>query len=156
MPGGCWAYECAPYPSHACMDMVIVANCMVSPWITYLTHSSWRVASLGPRPLAWRTAICEGTKHFEKSRLQSLDDKRSARKNTVPNPSTAVPCQLWSKICTSTFGLQAHMRKHQHWCVIFEIGGLLLLDTECLWFLDIFSDQIYSENDHKIWSITSM
>ena len=63
---------------------------------------------------AWRAAICKGTKHFERSRLQSLDDKRSARKNRVPNPSTAVPCQLCSKICTSTFGLQAHMRKHQH------------------------------------------
>ena len=61
---------------------------------------------------AWRAVIREGTKHFEKSRLQSLDDKRSARKNRVPNPSTAVPCQLCGKICTSTFGLQAHMRKH--------------------------------------------
>ena len=39
---------------------------------------------------AWRAAICKGTKHFERSRLQSLDDKRSARKNRVPNPSTAV------------------------------------------------------------------
>ena len=75
---------------------------------------------------AWRAAIREGTKHFEK-RLQSLDDKRSARKNRVPNPSTAVPCQLCGKICASTFGLQAHMRKHQHWRVIFEIEGLLLL-----------------------------
>ena len=76
--------------------------------------------------LAWRAAIREGTKHFEKSQLQSLDDKRSARKNRVPNPSTAVPCQLCGKICASTFGLQAHMRKHQHWRVIFEIEGLLL------------------------------
>ena len=64
--------------------------------------------------LAWRAAIHKGTKHFERSRLQSLDDKRSARKNRVPNPSTAVPCQLCGKICASTFGLQAHMRKHQH------------------------------------------
>ena len=63
---------------------------------------------------AWRAATRKGTKHFERSRLQSLDDKRSARKNRVPNPSTAVPCQLCGKICASTFGLQAHMRKHQH------------------------------------------
>ena len=63
---------------------------------------------------AWRAATCKGTKHFERSRLQSLDDKRSARKNRVLNPSTAVPCQLCGKICASTFGLQAHMRKHQH------------------------------------------
>ena len=63
---------------------------------------------------AWRAAIRKGTKQFERSRLQSLDDKRSARKNRVPNPSTAVPCQLCGKICASTFGLQAHMRKHQH------------------------------------------
>ena len=60
---------------------------------------------------AWRAATRKGTKHFERSRLQSLDDKRSARKNRVPNPSTAVPCQLCGKICASTFGLQAHMRK---------------------------------------------
>ena len=63
---------------------------------------------------AWRAAIRKGTNHFEKSRLQSLDEKRSARKNRVPNPSTAVPCLLCGKICASTFGLQAHMRKHQH------------------------------------------
>ena len=76
---------------------------------------------------AWRAATRKGTKHFERSRLQSLDDKRSARKNRVPNPSTAVPCQLCGKICASTFGLQAHMRKHQHWRVIFVFEGLLLL-----------------------------
>ena len=63
---------------------------------------------------AWRAAIRKGTKQFERSRLQSLDDKRLARKNRVPNPSTAVPCQLCGKICASTFGLQAHMSKHQH------------------------------------------
>ena len=63
---------------------------------------------------AWRAAIRKGTKQFERSRLQSLDDKRSARKNRVPNPSTAVSCQLCGKICASTFGLQAHMRKHHH------------------------------------------
>ena len=63
---------------------------------------------------AWRAAIRKGTNHFEKSRLQSLDEKRPARKNRVPNPSTAVPCLLCGKICASTFGLQAHMRKHQH------------------------------------------
>ena len=56
----------------------------------------------------WRAAIRKGTKHFERSRLQSLDDKRSARKNRVPNPSTAVPCRLCGKICASTFRLQAH------------------------------------------------
>ena len=72
----------------------------------------WQV--LAQDRLAWRAAIRKGTKHFERSRLQSLDDKRSARKNRVPNPSTAVPCQLCGKICASTFGLQAHMRKHQH------------------------------------------
>ena len=45
--------------------------------------------------LAWRAAIRKGTKHFERSRLQSLDDKRSARKNlSAKPPSTAVPCQL--------------------------------------------------------------
>ena len=58
---------------------------------------------------AWRAATRKGTKHFERSRLQSLDDKRSARKNRVPNPSTAVPCQLCGEICASTFGLQAHI-----------------------------------------------
>ena len=64
--------------------------------------------------LAWRAATRRGTKHSERSRPQSLDDKRLAGKNRVPNPGTAVPCQLCGKICASTFGLQAHMRKHQH------------------------------------------
>ena len=53
---------------------------------------------------AWRAATRKGTKHFERSRLQSLDDKRSARKNRVPNPSTAVPCQLCGKICVLLSG----------------------------------------------------
>ena len=52
---------------------------------------------------AWRAAIRKGTNHFERSRLQSLDEKRSARKNRVPNPSTAVPCLLCLKICASYF-----------------------------------------------------
>ena len=99
---------------------------------------------------AWRAAIRKGTKHFERSRLQSLDDKRSARKNRGPNPSTAVPCQLCGKICASTFGLQAHMCKHQHWRVIFEIEGLLLLDMnhhisgmiQCLQWYDFVSLQL--------------
>ena len=63
---------------------------------------------------SWRAATRKGTKQFERRRLQSLDVKRAARKNRVPHPSTAVLCQLCGKICASTFGLQAHMRKHQH------------------------------------------
>lgn len=63
---------------------------------------------------AWRASIRKGTKQFERNRLQSLDDKRLARKNRVLNPNTAVSCQLCGKSCASTFGLQAHMRKHQH------------------------------------------
>ena len=55
--------------------------------------------ALAQDQLAWRAAICKGTKHFERSRLQSMDDKRSARKNRVPNHSTAVPCQaLWQDL----------------------------------------------------------
>ena len=72
----------------------------------------WQI--LAQDRLAWRAAVRDGTKKFEDSRLQSLDDKRLARKNRVPDPSTAVPCQKCGKICASTFGLQAHMRKHQH------------------------------------------
>ena len=60
---------------------------------------------------SWRAATRKGTKQFERRRLQSLDVKRAARKNRVPHPSTAVLCQLCEKICASTFGLQAHMRK---------------------------------------------
>ena len=62
----------------------------------------------------WRAAARKSTKQFERRRLQSLDDKRAARKNRVPHPNTAVLCHLCGKICASTFGLQAHMRKHQH------------------------------------------
>ena len=32
---------------------------------------------------AWRAAIRKSTNHFERSRLQSLDEKRSARKNSA-------------------------------------------------------------------------
>ena len=38
---------------------------------------------------AWRTAARKGSKLFEEDRLQKLDAKRLARKNRVPDPSTA-------------------------------------------------------------------
>ena len=63
---------------------------------------------------AWRAASQKGTQLFEEDRLRNLDTKRRARKNRALDPSTAVPCQLCGKICASTFGLQAHMRKHGH------------------------------------------
>ena len=63
---------------------------------------------------AWRTAARKGSKLVEEDRLQKLDAKRLARKNRVPDPSTAVPCQHCGKSCASTLGLQAHMRVHKH------------------------------------------
>ena len=63
---------------------------------------------------AWRTAVHLGVKSFEDKRLQSLDDKRSARKNRVLDPATAVNCPTCGKLCASDFGLRAHSRIHQH------------------------------------------
>ena len=63
---------------------------------------------------AWRAATRKGTENFEKTRLESLDQKRLARKNRIPNPNTATSCQICGKTCASAFGLRAHMRSHQH------------------------------------------
>ena len=63
---------------------------------------------------AWRAATRKGTENFEKTRLESLDQKRLARKNRVPNPNTATSCQICGKTCASAFGLRAHMRSHRH------------------------------------------
>ena len=61
---------------------------------------------------AWRAAIREGTKHFETSRLQSLDDKRSAIKNRVKTLAllylvssvarSALPLSGFKLICANT------------------------------------------------------
>ncbi|XP_063598682.1 uncharacterized protein LOC134775152 [Penaeus indicus] len=68
----------------------------------------WQAMALD-RP-KWRATIREGKEIFENCRLQRLDEK--ARKTRVPDPSTAVSCDLCGKVCASTFGLQAHKRKH--------------------------------------------
>ncbi|XP_063591300.1 uncharacterized protein LOC134768401 [Penaeus indicus] len=55
----------------------------------------WQAVALD-RP-KWRAAIREGNEKFENCRLQSLDEKRKARKTRVPDPSTAVSCDLCGK-----------------------------------------------------------
>ena len=62
---------------------------------------------------AWRAASRKGSQKFEKDRLQTLDERRLARKNKVTDHSAGVPCQLCGKLCASSFGLQAHMRRHK-------------------------------------------
>ena len=50
----------------------------------------------------WGAATRKGTEHFEKTRLQSQDQKRLANKR-VPNPSTATSCQICRKTYASAF-----------------------------------------------------
>ena len=51
--------------------------------------------------------------------IQTLNVKRLSGKNKALDPSATVPCQLLGKLWASSFGLQANMRKHRHWQVIF-------------------------------------
>ncbi|XP_063600687.1 uncharacterized protein LOC134776864 [Penaeus indicus] len=55
----------------------------------------WQAMALD-RP-KWRATIREGKEIFENCRLQRLDEKRQARKTRVPDPSTAVSCDLCGK-----------------------------------------------------------
>ena len=52
--------------------------------------------------------------------LQTLNVKRLSGKNKALDPSATAPCQLCGKLWASSFGLQANMRKHRHWHVIFR------------------------------------
>ncbi|XP_063585355.1 uncharacterized protein LOC134762738 [Penaeus indicus] len=55
----------------------------------------WQAMALD-RP-KWRATIREGKEIFENCRLQRLDEKRQARKTRVPDPSTAVSCDLCAR-----------------------------------------------------------
>lgn len=73
----------------------------VAGWETLTTNRS-----------AWRMAIHKGVKQFEDKRLQSLDEKRQARKDRSHDPSTAVACPTCGRVCASAFGLRSHLRCH--------------------------------------------
>ena len=61
---------------------------------------------------AWRMAVHKGVKLFEEKRLQSLDEKRQACKERIPDPTTAVECPKCGRHCASAFGLRSHFRRH--------------------------------------------
>ena len=72
----------------------------------------WQNAALNR--VAWRATINKGSTVFERDRLQSLEEKRMAKKNRVINPRSVVTCHKCCKLCASQFGLRAHMRIHRH------------------------------------------
>ena len=59
--------------------------------------------------------INKGTTVFKRGLLQSLDEKRMAKKIRVINPRSFATCHECGKLCASQFGLRAHMRIHRHW-----------------------------------------
>ena len=61
---------------------------------------------------AWRMAIHKGVQGFKEKRLNDLDQKRQARKERRPDPSTVVTCPQCGRICASNFGLRSHLRRH--------------------------------------------
>ena len=62
----------------------------------------------------WRKDVTEGSIAFETKRLNTLDDKRLARKSrtSTSDPTAAVYCPTCGKLCASAFGLRAHQRRH--------------------------------------------
>jgi hypothetical protein len=58
---------------------------------------------------AWRLAVHKGVQIFEERRLQDLDQKRQARKERRPDPTSAVACPQCGRICASNFGLRSHL-----------------------------------------------
>ena len=72
----------------------------------------WQNATLNR--VTWRATINKGTTVFERDRLQSLDEKRMAKKNRVINPRSVVTCHKCGKLCASQFDLRAHTRIHRH------------------------------------------
>ena len=61
---------------------------------------------------AWRVAVYKGVLAFEEKRLQDLDQKRQARKEKRPDPTSTVTCPVCGRTCASAFGLRSHLRRH--------------------------------------------
>uniref|UniRef100_A0A0L8HHH8 Uncharacterized protein n=1 Tax=Octopus bimaculoides TaxID=37653 RepID=A0A0L8HHH8_OCTBM len=61
---------------------------------------------------AWRPAVQKGVRLFEEKRLKSLDQKRQAPKERIPNPSSAVTCLTCGRVCASAFGFRSHLRRY--------------------------------------------
>ncbi|CAI9716848.1 RNA-directed DNA polymerase from mobile element jockey [Octopus vulgaris] len=61
---------------------------------------------------AWRPAVQKGVGLFEEKRPKGLDQKRQARKERIPNPTSAVTCPTCDRVCASAFGFRSHFRRH--------------------------------------------
>ncbi|CAI9728021.1 RNA-directed DNA polymerase from mobile element jockey [Octopus vulgaris] len=61
---------------------------------------------------AWLPAVQKGFRLFKEKRLKSLDQKRQARKERIPNPTSPVMCPTCGRICASAFGFRSHLRRH--------------------------------------------
>ena len=68
--------------------------------------------SLASDRSAWRLAVHKGIQLFEDKRLESLDQKRRARKERIFDPDSAVACPTCGRVCASAFGLRSHFRRH--------------------------------------------
>ena len=94
--------------------------------LTYVLAYLW----LGKYKLQWQFYSLVYEVHtctLYNCQINSLDDKRLARKTRVLSMSTAKPCQLCGKICASAFSLQAHMHRHLIYAAIFTNEGHPLL-----------------------------
>uniref|UniRef100_A0A0L8I351 Uncharacterized protein n=1 Tax=Octopus bimaculoides TaxID=37653 RepID=A0A0L8I351_OCTBM len=59
-----------------------------------------------------RPAVQKGVRLFEEKHLKSLDQKQQARKERIPNPTSAVTCLTCGRVCASTFEHRSHFRRH--------------------------------------------
>jgi len=65
----------------------------------------------------WRSIIHQGTEHFERERIQHLEEKRRLRKERTADPNRpklppTTTCPQCGKVCASRLGLYSHQRIH--------------------------------------------
>uniref|UniRef100_A0A0L8FUV2 C2H2-type domain-containing protein n=1 Tax=Octopus bimaculoides TaxID=37653 RepID=A0A0L8FUV2_OCTBM len=61
---------------------------------------------------AWHPAVQKGVRLFEEKRLKNMNQKQQARKERIPNPTSAITCPTCGSVCASAFGLRSHLRRH--------------------------------------------
>uniref|UniRef100_A0A0L8FVT7 Uncharacterized protein n=1 Tax=Octopus bimaculoides TaxID=37653 RepID=A0A0L8FVT7_OCTBM len=65
-----------------------------------------------PKMMIFSQLASGGVRLFEEKLPKSLDQKQQARKERIPNPTSAVTCPTCGRVCASAFGYHSYVRRH--------------------------------------------
>ena len=78
-----------------------------------IDHNSWE--KLAQDRGKWQSAVHNGAKAYEASRMDAAKGKRQTRKNRTTNPPTpaTIPCPYCQGLFRAQIGLISHLRTHR-------------------------------------------